>query len=588
MQRPTAASLAAFLLVATTAHAAPDRFGAKPDSPVRGIEREGKGPGRHRHSPLPRPPRDARSYDGSGNHPTHPDRGAAFTPLLRLFPSDYGDGESSLAGAHRPGPRTISNAAMAQHRSVENTLGTTDMLWQWGQFLDHDLSLSEGVKPAEPAPIPVPMGDPFFDPDATGEMELPFNRSIYGEDGGVPMVPRQQLNEITSYIDASNVYGSDEERAAALRTLDGSGRLKTSAGNLLPYNEAGLPNAGGSGSDLFLAGDVRANEQAGLAAMHTLFVREHNRLVRVLARRHPHWDGERLYQKARQLVGAQMQVITYREFLPALLGRGAIPRYRGYDSAVDPSITNAFSAAAYRFGHSALSPQLLRIDRYGHEIPAGHLALRHAFFSPERITEEGGIEPLLRGLAAQRHQRIDLLVIDDVRNFLFGGGGPGFDLAALNIQRGRDHGLPSYNDAREAFGMPRARSFDEIANDPRVAARLAAAYDHPDDVDMWVGCLSERPRRGSHLGALGSEILIDQFVGLRDGDRYWYTRVLTPREIASVERTRLSTIIRRNTRIGRELPHDVFSPGRRTYRPRPWRRPAPPQWALPPSRPGAR
>jgi len=190
---------------------------------------------------------------------------------------------------------------------------------------------------------------------------------------------------------------------------------------------------------LFLAGDVRANEQVALTAMHTLFVREHNRLAEEYAEENPEWDGEQIYQKARQIVGAQMQVITYREFLPALRGNRPLSRYRGYDRNVDGSIRNFFSTAAYRFGHSALSPVLQLLDSEGNEISEGNLPLSSTSFSPFRVTEEGGIEPLLRGLGSQECQRIDPFVVDGVRNFLFGDpGSGGFDLASLNIQRGRD------------------------------------------------------------------------------------------------------------------------------------------------------
>ncbi len=212
---------------------------------------------------------------------------------------------------------------------------------------------------------------------------MSFNRSFYdaptGTDAGNP---RQQVNEITAWIDASNVYGSDAERAMALRTLDGTGRLKTSAGNLLPFNTQGLSNAGGDSDSLFLAGDVRANEQVGLTAMHTLFVREHNRQARLIARANPALSGDQIYLRARRIVGAEMQVITYREYLPALLGGAALPPYSGYRPALDASISNLFSTGPYRYGHSALSPTLLRLDAQGNEIPEGNLALREAFFAP--------------------------------------------------------------------------------------------------------------------------------------------------------------------------------------------------------------
>jgi peroxidase len=206
-----------------------------------------------------------------------------------------------------------------------------------------------------------------------------------------------------------------------------------------------------------------------------------------------------------------------------------------------------------------LSPLLLRLDGRGLAIAEGHLALRDAFFAPQRILDEGGIAPLLRGLARQRCQRVDVLVVDEVRNFLFGAPEvDGFDLASLNIQRGRDHGLPRYNDAREALGLARVRSFSEVSSDPDTRARLAAAYGSVDEIDVWVGGLAEDRVAGGHVGPLVRKVLIEQFVALRDGDRFWYRRALSLDEIRELEETRLSDVIRRNTSIDRELQDDVF------------------------------
>ncbi len=539
-----------------------DASAVDPDvSPVRRIQRppfDGNNtrPGNRPPSPID----EIRSIDGSGNNPNIPELNAAETNLARLTDSDYQDGISSLAGADRPSARAISNLVNAQEESHPNSRGTTDYLWQWGQFLDHDVDLTDGADPAEPMEIAVPAGDAFFDPDNNGDAVIGFNRSIWNPDSGTDTDnPRQQLNEISGWVDASNVYGSDEVRAEELRTLDGTGKLKTSDGNLLPFNEAGLPNAGGSSNELFLGGDVRANEQLGLTAMHTLFMREHNRLAEALAVEHPNWDGEQIYQQARVIVAGQIQVITYNEFLPALLGNNALSRYRGYRLDVDARLVNEFSTAAYRLGHSMLNGQILRLDADGNEIEAGHLALRDAFFRPDRLITEGGIDPMLRGLAKQRSQDIDVRIIDDVRNFLFGEPGEGgFDLASLNIQRGRDHGLPGYNDVREALGLPRVNNFNQISDSPEVRQRLRAAYDNVDQIDLWVGGLAEDHVRGAMVGRTFFSILKHQFEVLRDGDRFWYTRTLSRQQARALERTRLSDIIRRNTDIGNELQNNVF------------------------------
>jgi len=403
----------------------------------------------------------------------------------------------------------------------------------------------------------VPEGDRFFDPSSTGAEVIPFNRSLYDKATGVSD-PRQQLNEITHWIDASNVYGSEDERAAVLRSNDGTGKLLVSDGNLLPFNDEGLANAGGDSPALFVAGDVRANEQVGLTAMHTLFVREHNRLAEEIAARDPGLSGDEIYERARQIVGAQMQVITYEEFVPVLLGPRALEPYRGYNLTVDPRISNLFSGAIYRLGHSMLSATLLRVDSSGNEIAEGHLPLRNAFFAPSRIIDEGGIEPLLRGLAAQPCQQIDIQVVDDVRNFLFGPpGSGGFDLAALNIQRGRDHGLPDYNTARVAMGLSPRSSFAEVSSDAVIQERLASVYDNVDEIDVWVGGLAEDPVNQGLVGELIFTVVKLQFERLRDGDRFWYER-LPDEVLREVAGTRLADIIRRNTNIGDEISNDVF------------------------------
>lgn len=503
-----------------------------------------------------------RSIDGSGNNLRYPEMNQAGVRLIRLVTPAYTDGISSLAGSNRPNPRDISNMVNAQQRSTPNQKSASDFLWLWGQFLDHDISLTPKAEPIEMANIPIPTGDPFFDPDSTGTHEMMFSRSTYDPDTGTsPDNPRQQLNEITGWIDASNIYGSTEERATALRLNDGSGKLRTSDGNLLVFNHFGLPNDGGTEPELFIAGDVRANEHVGLTAMHTLFVREHNRLAEEIAMNNPSLSGEEIYQRARRIVGAQMQAITYDEFLPVLLGPDAVesssPRY---DSSINAGVKNIFSTAAYRFGHSMLSSLILRLDEQGNEIEAGHLQLREAFFSPQKLIETG-LEPIFRGFAAQVCQKIDVFFVDEVRNFLFGNpGAGGFDLAALNIQRDRDHGLPSYNEVRRKLQeLEPKRNFSEVTESPEVRSKLIRAYDGDiDNMGFFIGGLAEDPVPGSLLGELFHTVVTLQFKALRDGDRFWYERTLSQDELKKVKGIKLADIIRRNTNIGDEIGDNVF------------------------------
>jgi hypothetical protein len=506
---------------------------------------------------------ETRTIDGKNNNVENPDWGSVNSQLLRDVAPAYEYDEEGMehpSGADRPNVREISNTVTAQENPIYSDRYATDMLWQWGQFLDHDIDLTEGVSPIEPFPIQIPKGDHYFDPQSTGTQEMFMNRSVYDPaTGTAPKNPRQQINQITSWIDASMVYGSDPVRAAALRTNDGTGRLKTSTGNLLPFNTMGLPNAGGPAPALFVAGDVRANEQVGLTSMHTLFVREHNRQARIINHRVPDLNGDQIYERARAWVWALIQVITYNEFLPILLGPDALKPYTGYDPSVNPGIGNEFSTAAYRLGHSMLSPELLRLGKNGKPISEGNLALRDAFFSPWRITNERGIDPLLRGLVRNLAQKVDAYIIDDVRNFLFGPpGSGGFDLASLNLQRGRDHGLPSYNDVRLAYGLSPALAFSDITKNPEVRQRLESVYGRVELVDVWIGGLAEYHRPGAIVGELIYTILVDQFERLRDGDRFFYLNAFPNFKIRMLEATTLADIIRRNTTIGREIQDNVF------------------------------
>jgi hypothetical protein len=267
-------------------------------------------------------------------------------------------------------------------------------------------------------------------------------------------------------LDGSNVYGSSQARADALRTTSG-GRLKSGAGNLLPFNTLGLDNGTPPGypnpADYYVAGDVRVNEQVGLTAIHTLMLREHNRLADELSAANFGTDEE-IYQRARKLVGAEIQVITFKEFLPALLGNLYAPDVESiYDPSLNAGVANEFSTALFRVGHTMLPPRLMRMDNDGHVSPDGPMPLRESFFKPMNLNSTGELEYILKGLASEQQQEVDMHVIDDVRNFLFGPpGAGGFDLASLNIQRGRDHGLPDYNSLREFFNLPAVDSFDDI------------------------------------------------------------------------------------------------------------------------------
>ena len=504
---------------------------------------------------------EVRRYDGSQNNPTEPDWNKSDTVFLRQTQTSYADGLDAPSGLDRPNPRHISNQVMDQRGRYQDERGLSNMVWAWGQFLDHDVTFT----PNPGAPdwnIVVPTGDRHFDPDGTGVVMIPFSRSSAAPGTGAGSVtPREQVNGITGWIDGSMVYGSSLERANALRSFEG-GKLKTGDGDMLPHNTMGLPNDNPMRrpeESLLAAGDVRANENLGLLSLHTVFLREHNRLVEKFAAENPSLGDEHLYQMARKVVGAQIQHVTFNEYLPSILGEGALKPYDGYKPDVDPRISNTFSTAAYRMGHSQIEPIIWREGSDGNAIPEKDIALLHAFFAPERLTE-GGVEPLLRGLTAFIQEPTDEGISVALRNMLFGRPGRGgMDLAAINIQRGRDHGLPNYNGIREAFGLSKVESFQDISQDSAVVSKLQQTFGTIDKLDPWVGMLCEDHEPGAAVGETIRTVLADQFERLRDGDRFWYQNDPDLVDLrGEIESTSLTDLIRRNTDIGDEMDDTPF------------------------------
>ncbi len=518
--------------------------------------------------------------DGIGNNIAHPTWGSTGIDLLRLSPASYSDGISSPSLASNPSARTISNLVNSQTDPSNptqelNTLDSNNMSdfgYAFGQFIDHDLDLTPDG--GDSFPIQLSANDPI------GLSSLAFTRSQYDPATGTSISnPRQQVTEITAYLDLSQVYGSDSATANALRTMSG-GKLKTSAGGLLPYdnttyftsaqlsainsyvggmaNESGVPT-----SSLFVTGDIRGNENLELTALETLFVRNHNMLAGKLQAAHPTWTDEQLYQEARKINIAGYQAMIYNEYIPALLGQNAIGPYRGYNPMVNPGISTEFSTVAFRMGHSMVSPSIARQGNNGQDV-ADEVSLAYDFFDPYLLSNTGStdpytglvstdIGPVLKGEADGNGQKMDNMAVDEIRNLLFANGpGGGDDLIARDIQRGRDDGIGSYNTVRVAMGLPAVTSFAQITSNVTVQKELAAAYPGGvNTIDSFEGGLCEDPVRGSDVGPLFQAIIVDQFSRLRAGDRFFYQNEnLNPEEMNLFNQVNsLTKVIEANTDV---------------------------------------
>ncbi|KAL7641463.1 UNVERIFIED_CONTAM: hypothetical protein RMT77_007334 [Armadillidium vulgare] len=497
-----------------------------------------------------------RTFDGSCNNLLHRDWGTTGTYFRRLIYPYYADGVSvprqALSGHLLPSARRISSRIHIEKPSQNNKF--TLLLMQWGQFLDHDLILTPIAKGSaysdisccdfgklrttkdmhpECYPIQIPEDDSFYSQFDQNCME--FVRSLPAIRPKCSFGPREQMNQVSSYIDGSTIYGSSHEEAKQLRTFR-KGRLKTSrfkgGSRLLPRNPSECRSKDNEKS-CFKAGDVRVNEQIQLTTMHTIWVRQHNLIVRKLSRQNRHWNDERLFQEGRRIIIAQIQHITYNEFLPILLGKkfmnlyGLFPLkhkyFEGYRDNVDATIANVFGTAAFRFGHTLVTDHFRLYDNDGKF--KGKLDLKEVQFAPYALYDDDGVACLARGLIRQKPRTFDRFFTKKLTEKLFAGDLPfGLDLVALNIQRGRDHGLPPYVKWREYCGLKPAYKWEDLSvdMDDEVIAELQSVYDDIEDVDLYVGGVSEKPLTDSIVGPTFFCIIAKQFIKLKIGDRFYY------------------------------------------------------------------
>jgi hypothetical protein len=611
-------------------------------------------------------PFEIQSLDGSGNNQANPTWGQVGSAYSRVTAARYADGVGAPVSG--PNSRFISNRFHNDvNQNIFNETRLTQWGWTWGQFLDHTFGLRAATgSTATTANIPFNSGDPLevFRNDLG---VIPFTRSAAAPGSGTSTSnPRQQTNTVNSYISGWPVYGGTNTRLDWLRqgTVDGN-PANNSASLLLPSNylprrtTRGDPSSApamdvdgrllANPNNAAVAGDVRANENIALQATHTLFAREHNRIVSQLPNT---LSEEDKFQIARRVVGAEEQFITYNEFLPAM--GITLPAYGGYNSGINTTLSNEFATVGYR-AHSqihgefevetnssrynqaaldALRGQGVEVEVDGAETTLG-VPLNAAFFNPD-LLQQIQLGPMLEALGEESQYKNDEQIDNQLRSTLFQvpvSGNPGcldgptlpqcfqgvVDLGAIDIERGRDHGMPTYNQLRQAYGLPARTSFAQITgeasdafpsdptltpgneiNDPNsldfvnlrnifgtaiaaddeegladevttgarrtpVAARLRAIYNNNiNNVDAFVGMLAEPHIAGTQFGELQRAVWAREFQRLRDGDRFFYGNQTAAldliRNTYGIDyRRNLGDIIAANTDVPRsDLAPDVF------------------------------
>ncbi|XP_065940288.1 peroxidase-like protein [Magallana gigas] len=525
-----------------------------------------------------------RRTDGQCNNPINPLLGASFTPQQRVLPNAY----DNLIDA--PRTRSVDNSPLPSARTVSNRVfqwtfrGMTPVsakfstfLTHHGQFIDHDvistpsetLSTNQAItdccnqvgglmKPEACFTIPVNIeeADPFFPPYQTC---MNFVRHTGAPPLGCANGVREQVNERTSFVDGSMIYGSDADRERELRATF-SGRLAVNKENLLPINPQGCPEEIQAKFPCFAAGDHRQSETPTLTVPHITWLRRHNLIADALRAATGITNDEILFQETKRIVIAELQHVTYNEFLPAILDDLHMNAYNLrskqvghaeiYNPDVDPRTINAFGVAAYRMGHSLVRNTVGLLENSRKRV----FPVQEHFEVPD-IMYKGGYELMARWMSREPKSKSDRFLVDGIRNRLFEnfiattspGETQSLDLGALNVQRGRDHGIPSYNAYRQFCGLPRANFFAVthgglVNHSPRAANALKLTYRHPDDIDLFAGGMSETPELGSILGPTFQCLIAFQFSLYKQGDRFWYERTFPEIPLAAFTTAQLGQI----------------------------------------------
>ncbi|KAL1517115.1 hypothetical protein ABEB36_000924 [Hypothenemus hampei] len=518
-----------------------------------------------------------RTINGSCNNKNRKHRGESFTGYSRLLYADYSD------GAHEP-RRSFTRKPLPNPRIVVSSLIQTGnkpskrytlALMQWSQFLEHDLCRSatavaihtdspieccskEGVnltpRYVHPfcSPIYVTHDKKYAEEGVTC---LSFVRSIPAIRSDCTFGASDQVNQATHYLDGSQIYGSTLRKSDELRSFV-NGKLATSTfekRSYLPLSKDPTHDCQifSNMSTCYESGDTRVNFQPQLTLMHTLWYREHNRIAEQLAKLNPHWNDEVLFQETRRIVIAEMQKITYSEWISTVLGKSVqekLARSFPYRSDSDGSVSNAFATAVMRSVKSLSDgmPKLYDEERRANE----SIFMRNYFHNPGILRHEGVLDALARGLTTQSSQRLDIYYADDLINQLYTNGKFGFDVLSFDLQRGRDHGLPSYTKYRKLCGLNEASDFTDfkdVMKEQDIAA-LQRIYSSAADVDLIIGGLLEKPRGDSLFGPTFSCILQDQMIRTREGDRYFYDnhdqpKPFTTEQLHQIENVTLARII---------------------------------------------
>ncbi|CRK86353.1 CLUMA_CG000238, isoform A, partial [Clunio marinus] len=436
-----------------------------------------------------------RSISGYGNNLKNPYWGSSGTPFGRFAPKTYDDGihavRKSVTGRKLPSPRKLVTDVLLKAEKANPPCRAPNMLTNLiVLYLTHDMAFQapvEGIdgenirccsnhnKNVLPAdllhsaclPISVPDDDPFYKAKNVGCLNM-----IRAQQSTTPykLQSGEILNKATSFMDHSIIYGTEESDTNKIRTFS-NGKLRIPSNKVLPTDKNGN----------YLDSSLRLVVAPIGAVWPALFARNHNYLADGLVSVNPQWDDERIFQEARRINIAVFQsgIFTGRIIETVFMKNVN----ETYNEAFDPSTSLEFSAA-YRLGHFYLQDDMwlvddeLNVEKILHSDGLGRIDLF-----------ENNFDETIRGVLLQP-VNFDQFSKEIYNKFAKNKDGIGLDLLSIDIQRGRDHGLPTFLNARRKCGLcANFKTFDDLNTifPQHNVDLLKAIYDDVEDIDLYVG-----------------------------------------------------------------------------------------------------
>jgi hypothetical protein len=520
--------------------------------------------------------REYRTPDGSFNDLGEPSMGMAGTRFGRNAPLTETFGEEP-PGLYEPNVRLVSSRLLARQSFVPaSTLNL--LVPAWLQFMVHDwMTHGRNDTAHPPHDIPIPEGDDWPAPDMTILRTSP-DPTRRPEEASRPAA---YLNSETHWWDGSQIYGSSAELQRRMRSdpltglllpgglvyLDAKGHLQIDQGNKTPDQE--------------LAG-VNGNWWIGLSAMTTLFIREHNAIAARLALEHPDRDGEWLFQKARLVNAALIAKIHTTEWTPALLDT---PELRlGMRANWWGILEETYKRAFGRLGDGDVFSGIMGSAHDHHTAP---------YAMTEEFTAVYRMHPLIPDALSFRRRADDTSLLETDMGQVMGGGAtrlyatvpleevvyslgtshpgalvlhnfPNFlrrlpekpeegiflDIAATDILRDRERGVPRYCAFRRMLDMSVPKSFEELTDNPDWRRELVEIYGEVEKVDLLVGTLAEKGPPGFAFSDTAFRIFILMASRRLKSDRFYcedFTpEVYTPAGMAWIDENSMRTVLLRH------------------------------------------